>query len=269
MYYKRNYNLFNGVYFNQVFKERKVLAKFISIILNCKVDEFDIEYLDNSVFNLGSKGVYDIYFNIKGTQFIRINLENKDYDYSYMIEKIQCFNSALVTNVFTNDENIKKYNTKSIFIINSTKFKGNEFVTHINCMENSTNIVKAENIIDIRIINLNYLSNCNNKELKEFLELFSFDYSELIKRKFNTILANNALSKIKEFNTENYLVNKSAFVLEKEEMLENTLLFDINKKENIINNMVITMFNNKYDIETISKVSNLEEDEILEIISKK
>ena len=83
MYYKRNYNLFNGVYFNQVFKERKVLAKFISIILNCKVDEFGIEYLDNSVFNLGSKGVYDIYFNIRKKEFIRLTLEtmfNSKYD---------------------------------------------------------------------------------------------------------------------------------------------------------------------------------------------
>lgn len=269
MYYKKDYNLFNGVYFNQVFRERRVLAKFISIILKSEVDEFDIEYLDNSVFNLGSKGIYDIYFNIRKKEFIRLTLETMDYSRDYMGSKLRYFNSQLISQVHTDYGYSKDYSIKSICITNSLYDHSDRLIDCYHYYDVENKQAFLPNIFDIRVINLNNISKCKNLELKELLELFVYDYDKLSNLEFKTKAAKYSFNLIKYYNESNELVNKKAYTLEREEHLEGRLLYDLNKINKILNDMIITMFNNKYDIETISKVSNLEEDEILEIINKK
>jgi len=85
------YDLRYDVYFKNFFLNNKMLAGFLSLLWNTKVNPEDITY-DNteSVLPLGKKIIYDVVANVTlhGKEEINVNLEMQNLYHKYLNERM-------------------------------------------------------------------------------------------------------------------------------------------------------------------------------------
>lgn len=153
---RKNYNLSNGVYFNEAFSNKNILSRFLTLILNYEIDENEIEYLNDEISDLGKKSVYDIFVKIKGNEIIRIDLEMQNYNMKYLDNRIAIYQARLLNNDYSEVDDYHLHKCKSIWIMNFNTLD-DTFINHLKLKDDFNNI-KANDIIDITLINLNNLT---------------------------------------------------------------------------------------------------------------
>ena len=278
-----NFNISNVALFHDLFSKSYYLSRLLTYILEYEVKESDITYLDTEVSKNRKTNRYDILVLVGKKHYIRIDLEMQNKWYDYMPRRMLQYQSRLHEQEYSVNE-YDQNDCKTIWIVNtalprlSKKWKFDygwiEKKTQDNFFEtdDSIIIVNLKNINQCPIIELKELSLCFTKEYKELKNHdFKFDFSKEVYNYMEKVnLRDQALQWdawiAQDNQAEKELLEKlkKDLATVKEEAKEAAKEAEMNSKKN----MIISMYENNIDIDTICKVTSLSLDQVNKILGK-
>ena len=295
---RSNFNLSNYAAFKEGFSQASWLAHYLSLIWNKKINEKDITYIDTEVSKNLKTNRYDILALVGGVDYIRVNVEMQNNDYDYLTTRMKDYQSRLMNSESEKKSGYRRHKCKSIWLIN---FKTNKFKKWYNnyVYYDESSMQRLDNGDDsIIVINLNYIDKSNIMELIEFTYLFTHSYDECKDKEFKFDFTKAGFKLMEKINVKDEALQWQAFEaldyeneqyenartlaeLKEENIQTKKELKDIKRKseielkdaklkvkslENDKINMLLAMYKNNIEINTISKITNMSVSEIEKIL---
>ena len=231
------YDLRYDVYFKNFFLNDKMLAGFLSLLWNTKVNPEDITY-DNteSVLPQGKKIIYDVVANIAlhGKEEINVNLEMQNLYHNYLNERMAFYAMRKYSDKLKRAEEFGNICIESIWFLgfDESKFydtKEKNWLSEYMIKNNNGNILTDK--FRINQIILKNKDKCPIIELQEFFKLctsldrdslpeFSTEYAKEAK-KMLIKMNNDKTLRAESFSHEMFLMDQKAqFKSAREEGLE-------------------------------------------------
>ena len=282
------YDLRYDVYFKNFFLNDKMLAGFLSLLWNTKVNPEDITY-DNteSVLPQGKKIIYDVVANIAlhGKEEINVNLEMQNLYHNYLNERMAFYAMRKYSDKLKRAEEFGNICIESIWFLgfDESKFydtKEKNWLSEYMIKNNNGNILTDK--FRINQIILKNKDKCPIIELQEFFKLctsldrdslpeFSTEYAKEAK-KMLIKMNNDKTLRAESFSHEMFLMDQKAqFKSAREEGLEEGLVkgkaegkaegIEENKKE-----IAKKLFESGQTKEFISSITGLSLDELNNIL---
>lgn len=253
--------------------------------------DYLINYFNNKITSISNKTsnstvLFDYTYG-KNNNIVTINLEmqnNNPSDYSCITRAVY-YNARILANLLDSGENYNKlHKTYSIWLLNFNYFKDDNAI-HIlsncnfiskNCKLSSNNLeytvannsyLKEADLTETVFIELPKLHNIPNKNLRKFLEtLRNVDKKYSLKDKLVTLcdLDEEEVDYMIK-NVNQYTKNDREFIELglKEGLAKGEINGETKKQKEIITNM----YNNNFDLNTISIATNTSIQEIKEILN--
>ena len=277
------YDLRYDVYFKAFFLNNKMLAGFLSLLWNTKVNPEDITY-DNteSVLPLGKKIIYDVVANVTlhGKEEINVNLEMQNLYHKYLNERMAFYAMRKYSDKLKKTEEFGNICIESIWFLgfNDSKFHDNnteKWLSEYKLTNEDGNVLTDKFRIDQ--IFLKNKDKCPIIELQEFFKLctsldkhnlpeFSTDREEA--KEMLLKMNNDKALRAESFSHEMFLRDQKAqFKTAREEGLEEGLVKG--KAEGIEErNIAIAkkLFESGQTKEFISSITGLSLDELNNIL---
>ena len=234
------YDLRYDVYFKNFFLNNKMLAGFLSLLWNTKVNPEDITY-DNteSVLPLGKKIIYDVVANVTlhGKEEINVNLEMQNLYHKYLNERMAFYAMRKYSDKLKKAEEFGNICIESIWFLgfNDSKFHDNnteKWLSEYKLTNEDGNVLTDKFRIDQ--IFLKNKDKCPIIELQEFFKLctsldkhnlpeFSTDREEA--KEMLLKMNNDKALRAESFSHEMFLRDQKAqFKTDREEGLEEGLV---------------------------------------------
>ena len=235
------YDLRYDVYFKNFFLNNKMLAGFLSLLWNTKVNPEDITY-DNteSVLPLGKKIIYDVVANVTlhGKEEINVNLEMQNLYHKYLNERMAFYAMRKYSDKLKRADEFGNICIQSICFLgfNDSKFHDNnteKWLSEYKLTNEDGNVLTDKFRIDQ--IFLKNKDKCPIIELQEFFKLctsldkhnlpeFSTEYAKEAKEMLLKMNNDKAL-RAESFSHEMFLRDQKAqFKSAREEGLEEGLV---------------------------------------------
>ena len=235
------YDLRYDVYFKNFFLNNKMLAGFLSLLWNTKVNPEDITY-DNteSVLPLGKKIIYDVVANVTlhGKEEINVNLEMQNLYHKYLNERMAFYAMRKYSDKLKRANEFGNICIESIWFLgfNDSKFHDNnteKWLSEYKLTNEDGNVLTDKFRIDQ--IFLKNKDKCPIIELQEFFKLctsldkhnlpeFSTEYAKEAKEMLLKMNNDKAL-RAESFSHEMFLRDQKAqFKSAREEGLEEGLV---------------------------------------------
>ena len=277
------YDLRYDVYFKNFFLNNKMLAGFLSLLWNTKVNPEDITY-DNaeSVIPLGKKIIYDVVANVTlhGKEEINVNLEMQNLYHKYLNERMAFYAMRKYSDKLKRANEFGNICIESIWFLgfNDSKFHDNnteKWLSEYKLTNEDGNVLTDKFRIDQ--IFLKNKDKCPIIELQEFFKLctsldkhnlpeFSTDREEA--KEMLLKMNNDKALRAESFSHEMFLRDQKAqFKTAREEGLEEGLVKG--KAEGIEErNIAIAkkLFESGQTKEFISSITGLSLDELNNIL---
>ena len=277
------YDLRYDVYFKAFFLNNKMLAGFLSLLWNTKVNPEDITY-DNteSVLPLGKKIIYDVVANVTlhGKEEINVNLEMQNLYHKYLNERMAFYAMRKYSDKLKRANEFGNICIESIWFLgfNDSKFHDNnteKWLSEYKLTNEDGNVLTDKFRIDQ--IFLKNKDKCPIIELQEFFKLctsldkhnlpeFSTDREEA--KEMLLKMNNDKALRAESFSHEMFLRDQKAqFKTAREEGLEEGLVKG--KAEGIEErNIAIAkkLFESGQTKEFISSITGLSLDELNNIL---
>ena len=281
------YDLRYDVYFKNFFLNNKMLAGFLSLLWNTKVNPEDITY-DNteSVLPLGKKIIYDVVANVTlhGKEEINVNLEMQNLYHKYLNERMAFYAMRKYSDKLKRANEFGNICIESIWFLgfNDSKFHDNnteKWLSEYKLTNEDGNVLTDKFRIDQ--IFLKNKDKCPIIELQEFFKLctsldkhnlpeFSTDREEA--KEMLLKMNNDKALRAESFSHEMFLRDQKAqFKSAREEGLEEGLVkgkaegkaegIQENKKE-----IAKTLYSLGQTKEFIAKATGLSLDELNNIL---
>ena len=281
------YDLRYDVYFKNFFLNNKMLAGFLSLLWNTKVNPEDITY-DNteSVLPLGKKIIYDVVANVTlhGKEEINVNLEMQNLYHKYLNERMAFYAMRKYSDKLKRANEFDNICIESIWFLgfNDSKFHDNnteKWLSEYKLTNEDGNVLTDKFRIDQ--IFLKNKDKCPIIELQEFFKLctsldkhnlpeFSTDREEA--KEMLLKMNNDKALRAESFSHEMFLRDQKAqFKSAREEGLEEGLVkgkaegkaegIQENKKE-----IAKTLYSLGQTKEFIAKATGLSLDELNNIL---
>ena len=277
------YDLRYDVYFKNFFLNNKMLAGFLSLLWNTKVNPEDITY-DNteSVLPLGKKIIYDVVANVTlhKKEEINVNLEMQNLYHKYLNERMAFYAMRKYSDKLKRANEFDNICIESIWFLgfNDSKFHDNnteKWLSEYKLINEDGNILTDKFRIDQ--IFLKNKDKCPIIELQEFFKLctsldkhnlpeFSTDREEA--KEMLLKMNNDKALRAESFSHEMFLRDQKAqFKSAREEGLEEGLVkgkaegIQENKKE-----IAKTLYSLGQTKEFIAKATGLSLDELNDIL---
>ena len=278
------YDLRYDVYFKNFFLNNKMLAGFLSLLWNTKVNPEDITY-DNteSVLPLGKKIIYDVVANVTlhGKEEINVNLEMQNLYHKYLNERMAFYAMRKYSDKLKRANEFGNICIESIWFLgfNDSKFHDNnteKWLSEYKLTNEDGNVLTDKFRIDQ--IFLKNKDKCPIIELQEFFKLctsldkhnlpeFSTDREEA--KEMLLKMNNDKALRAESFSHEMFLMDQKAqFKTAREEGLEEGLVKG--KAEGIEErNIAIAkkLFESGQTKEFISSITGLSLDELNNILN--
>ena len=274
------YDLRYDVYFKNFFLNDKMLAGFLSLLWNTKVNPEDITY-DNteSVLPQGKKIIYDVVANVTlhEKKEINVNLEMQNLYHNYLNERMAFYAMRKYSDKLKRAEEFGNICIESIWFLgfDESKFydtKEKNWLSEYMIKNNNGNILTDK--FRINQIILKNKDKCPIIELQEFFKLctsldrhslpeFSTEYAKEAK-KMLIKMNNDKTLRAESFSHEMFLMDQKAqFKSAREEGLEEGIAKGIeeNKKE-----IAKKLFASGQTKEFISSITGLSLDELNNIL---
>ena len=234
------YDLRYDVYFKNFFLNNKMLAGFLSLLWNTKVNPEDITY-DNteSVLPLGKKIIYDVVANVTlhGKEEINVNLEMQNLYHKYLNERMAFYAMRKYSDKLKRANEFGNICIESIWFLgfNDSKFHDNnteKWLSEYKLTNEDGNVLTDKFRIDQ--IFLKNKDKCPIIELQEFFKLctsldkhnlpeFSTDREEA--KEMLLKMNNDKVLRAESFSHEMFLRDQKAqFKTAREEGLEEGLV---------------------------------------------
>ena len=234
------YDLRYDVYFKNFFLNNKMLAGFLSLLWNTKVNPEDITY-DNteSVLPLGKKIIYDVVANVTlhGKEEINVNLEMQNLYHKYLNERMAFYAMRKYSDKLKRANEFDNICIESIWFLgfNDSKFHDNnteKWLSEYKLTNEDGNVLTDKFRIDQ--IFLKNKDKCPIIELQEFFKLctsldkhnlpeFSTDREEA--KEMLLKMNNDKALRAESFSHEMFLRDQKAqFKTAREEGLEEGLV---------------------------------------------